>query len=125
MGVALIPWSPLARGFLVGNRTAQDSTEGRTTRARTDAFAQQLYYREHDFAVVDRLSELAAELKESNARLAYSWLLHQPGVTAPIVGASKVAHIEDAVAATEVKLGPDELERLQAPYVPHPVLGHS
>jgi len=125
MGVALIPWSPLARGFLVGNRTAQDSTEGRTTRARTDAFAQQLYYREHDFAVVDRLSELAAERKESNARLAYAWLMHQPGVTAPIVGASKVVHIEEAVAATEVKLEPDELERLQAPYVPHPVLGHS
>jgi aryl-alcohol dehydrogenase-like predicted oxidoreductase len=125
MGVALIPWSPLARGFLAGNRTPQDSESGRTTRAKTDEFAQLLYYREQDFAVVERLGELAAERKESNARLAYAWLMHQAGVSAPIVGASKINHIEDAVAATEIKLSKEEMQRLQEPYTPHPVLGHS
>jgi aryl-alcohol dehydrogenase (NADP+) len=124
MGVALIPWSPLARGFLVGNRTPQDEASGSTPRAKTDAFARQLYYREQDFAVVDRLSEVSAARGESNARMAYAWLLHQPGLTAPIVGASKIGYIEDAVAATQMTLSPEEIRQLQEPYTPHPVLGH-
>jgi 1-deoxyxylulose-5-phosphate synthase len=125
MGVALIPWSPLARGFLAGNRTPADLSAGRTSRAKTDDFAQTMYYREEDFEVVSRLSELASQRGESNARIAYAWLLHQPGLTAPIVGASKIAHIEEAVAATEVKLSEDEIKFLSSSYKPHTVLGHT
>ena len=125
MGVALIPWSPLARGFLAGNRTPDDISAGRTARAKTDDYAQTLYYREEDFAVVNTLSDLAAQRGESNARIAYAWLLHQPGLAAPIVGASKIAHIEEAVAATQVKLSEDEIKRLGEPYRPHAVLGHT
>ena len=125
LGVALIPWSPLARGFLAGNRTTDDVTGGRTSRARTDEYAQKLYYREEDFAVVRRLGELAAQRGESNARIAYAWLLHQPGLAAPIVGASRIAHIEEAVAATQIKLSAEELQLLTSSYKPHPVLGHT
>jgi aryl-alcohol dehydrogenase (NADP+) len=124
-GVALIPWSPLARGFLVGNRTADDSTAGQTARAKNDDFARRLYYRDEDFAVVDRLSELASRRGESNAKIGYAWLLHQAGLAAPIVGASKVAHIEDAVASTQVKLSAEEIQLLNEPYQPHSVLGHT
>jgi len=125
MGIALIPWSPLARGFLVGNRTQDDIKDGRTPRARGDEYARKLYYREEDFAVVNRLSELAAQRGESNAKIAYAWLLHQPGLAAPIVGASKVTHIEEAVAATQVKLSAEEIQLLMEPYKPHTVLGHT
>ena len=125
LGVALIPWSPLARGFLVGNRTPDDITAGCTPRARTDDFARNLYYREEDFAVVNRLSELASQRGESNARIAYAWLLHQPGLAAPIVGASKIAHIEEAVAATQIKLSEEEITLLGDAYKPHAVLGHT
>jgi 1-deoxyxylulose-5-phosphate synthase len=125
LGVALIPWSPLARGFLAGNRTPDDITAGRTRRAKNDAYARNLYYREEDFAVANRLSELAAERGESNAKIGYAWLLHQPGVAAPIVGASKIEHIEEAAAAVQVKLSPDEIQRLNEPYKAHPVLGHT
>ena len=125
LGVALIPWSPLARGFLAGNRTPDDITAGRTPRARTDEYARKLYYREEDFAVVNRLSEIAAQRGESNAGMAYAWLLHQPGLAAPIVGASKVAHIEAAVAATQVKLSAEEIQLLGSSYRPHAVLGHT
>jgi aryl-alcohol dehydrogenase-like predicted oxidoreductase len=123
--VALIPWSPLARGFLAGNRTPEDIKAGQTQRAKNDDFARRLYYRDEDFAVVDRLSEVASRRGESNARIGYAWLLHQPGLAAPIVGASKVAQIEDAVAATQVKLSDEEIQLLNEPYKPHPVLGHS
>ena len=125
MGVALIPWSPLARGFLVGNRTPDDITNGDTPRAKSDELARRLYYRDDDFAVVDRLSEVASQRGESNARIGYAWLLHQPGLTAPIVGASKSAHIEEAVAATRIELSDEEIEHLNEPYKPHPVLGHT
>ena len=124
-GVALIPWSPLARGFLAGNRTPDDSTAGQTPRAKNDDFARRLYYRDEDFAVVDRLSEIASRRGESNARIGYAWLLHQPGLAAPIVGASKTAHVEEAVAATEIKLSDEEIQHLNEPYTPHPVLGHA
>jgi aryl-alcohol dehydrogenase (NADP+) len=125
LGVALIPWSPLARGFLAGNRTPEDITAGRTPRARTDEFARNLYYREEDFEVVNRLCELASQRGESNAGIAYAWLLHQPGLTAPIVGASKITHIEEAVAATQVKLSAEEIQLLGSSYKPHAVLGHT
>ena len=121
-GVGLIPWSPLARGFLAGNRRRQD--KGETSRARTDAFAHEMYYRDDDFAVVDRVSEIARRRGVPNAQVALAWLLAQPGVTAPIVGASKPAHLDDAVKALELKLDAGELAALAEPYKPHPVLGH-
>ena len=124
-GVALIPWSPLARGFLVGNRTRKDSAEGRTPRAKSDDLAHNFYYENSDFTVVDRLSQIASGRGESNAKIGYAWLLHQPGLAAPIVGASKIAHIEEAVAAIEVKLSDEEIQQLNEPYEPHRVLGHS
>ena len=122
-GIGVIPWSPLARGFLAGNRRVED--RGDTVRAKTDDFAQKLYYQPSDFAVVDRLSEVAKRLGVSNARVALAWLLQQPGVTAPIIGASKMEHLEDALAALSVKLNPADLKALGEPYQPHRVLGHS
>jgi aryl-alcohol dehydrogenase (NADP+) len=121
-GIGLIPWSPLARGFLAGNRRRQD--RGETTRARSDSFAHSMYYRDDDFAVVERVGEIAARRGVPNAQVALAWLLAQPGVTAPIVGASKPGHLEDAAAALELKLDDDELKALAEPYRPHPVLGH-
>jgi len=121
-GVGLIPWSPLARGFLAGNRRRQD--RGETSRARTDAFAHEMYYSDDDFTVVDRVSEIARKRGVPNAQVALAWLLAQPGVTAPIVGASKAGHLDDAVKALELKLDADELKALAEPYRPHPVLGH-
>jgi aryl-alcohol dehydrogenase-like predicted oxidoreductase len=123
-GVALMPWSPLARGFLAGNRKSGDKDAGATSRAQTDDIAQKYYYRASDFATVERLSALAAKKGVSNATLAYAWLLHK-GVSAPIVGASKPYQLEEAVAATELVLTADEVAQLEAGYEPHPVLGHS
>jgi aryl-alcohol dehydrogenase-like predicted oxidoreductase len=122
-GIGLIPWSPLARGFLVGNRRKQDF--GETVRARTDEFGHKLYYQDADFAVVDRLTEIARKRGLSNAQIALAWILHQPGITAPIVGASKPHHLEEAVAALSIRLEPDELKALAEPYQPHSVRGHS
>ena len=121
-GVAVLPWSPLARGLLAGNRTREG--ERLTTRARTDTFGESLYTPEVDFAVVDRAAEVAATRGVPIARVALAWLLHKPGVTAPIVGATKVEHLEDAVAAEALSLDEDEIARLEEPYVPHAVSGH-
>jgi 1-deoxyxylulose-5-phosphate synthase len=121
-GVGLIPWSPLARGFLAGNRRKADF--GETTRAKTDDYAQRLYYQDSDFAVVDRLTEVANKRGASNAQVALAWLLHLTGVVAPIIGASKPHHLDDALAALDLKLAPEELRALEEPYRPHPVLGH-
>lgn len=123
-GVGLIPWSPLARGFLAGNRGRNDAAAGATSRAATDDIAQKLYYRDDDFAVLDVLKRLAAARSVSPATLAYAWLLSRPGVTAPIIGVSSVAQLEEAVAALDLVLSPEELAALDAPYQPHPVLGH-
>jgi aryl-alcohol dehydrogenase (NADP+) len=122
-GIGIIPWSPLARGFLAGNRRKQDF--GDTLRSKTDEYAQKMYYHESDFAVVDRVSDIAQKRGVSNAQVALAWMLQQPGITAPIVGASKMHHLEDAVAALSLKLDADELKALAEPYQPHPVLGHS
>jgi aryl-alcohol dehydrogenase (NADP+) len=121
-GIAVIPWSPLARGFLAGNRRRQD--RGETTRAKTDEFAHQMYYDDSDFTVVDRVAEIAQKRDVPNAQVALAWLMQQPGVTAPIVGASKPGHLQDAIAATSLKLDTAELKALAEPYKPHPVLGH-
>ncbi|HEY3443097.1 MAG TPA: aldo/keto reductase [Paludibaculum sp.] len=121
-GVAVIPWSPLARGFLAGNRTATGF--GATSRAKTDDIAHRLYYQPSDFTVVERVTEIATRRGVPNAQVALAWLLHQPGVTAPIVGASKMHHLDDAIAALAIQLDPSELSALAEPYQPHPVLGH-
>ncbi|HEV2871822.1 MAG TPA: aldo/keto reductase [Actinomycetota bacterium] len=121
-GVGVIPWSPLARGFLTGTRTRQG--ERRTTRAETDALQDDLYGRPEDFDVVDRVVELADERGVPAAQVALAWLLHKPGVTAPIVGATRPGHMKDALAAADLTLSPGEIARLEEPYRPHPVLGH-
>jgi aryl-alcohol dehydrogenase-like predicted oxidoreductase len=121
-GVGVIPWSPLARGMLAGNRTREG--EKLTPRASTDAFSDYLYKPEVDFAVVDRCVEVAGERGVPPAQVALSWLLHKPGVTAPIVGATKLQHLEDALAAEQLSLSEEEIKRLEEPYVPHAVVGH-
>jgi aryl-alcohol dehydrogenase-like predicted oxidoreductase len=119
-GVGVIPWSPLARGVLAGNRTR----EGRgTTRARSDDIAER-YYADADFAVVDAVRKVAGRRGLPPAQVALAWLLHREAVTAPIVGATKPGHVEDAVAAVGVELSDEEIAALEARYVPHPVLGH-
>ncbi len=123
-GVALIPWSPLARGFLAGNRVRGDKAGGATTRAGTDDMAQRYYYNDADFAVVAALTKVAHAKNVSNAQAAYAWLLHK-GVTAPIVGASKLEQLEQAVAATQVSLSAAEIGALESAYQPHPVIGHT
>ena len=123
-GVALIPWSPLARGFLAGNRSAKGDF-GTTVRAKTDDYGKGLYYRQSDFRVVDRVSEVAKKRGVSNTQVALCWVLQQPGITAPIIGASKMHHLDEAVAALSLRLDDSELAALAEPYEPHPVLGHS
>ncbi|GAA4253985.1 aldo/keto reductase [Dactylosporangium darangshiense] len=120
-GIGVIPWSPLARGLLAGNRGR--GGERRTTRANNDPFGDSLYT-EDDFAVVDVNAEVAAERGVTPAQTALAWLLSKPIVTAPIVGATKLNHLDDAIAATELTLDEKEIERLEAPYVPHAISGH-
>jgi aryl-alcohol dehydrogenase (NADP+) len=122
-GVGVIPWSPLARGFLAGNRSKQDF--GQTLRAKTDEYAQKMYYDDSDFLVVDRVIEIARKRGVPNAQVALAWVLQQPGITAPIVGASKMKHLDDAIAALDLTLDESELKALAEPYRPHRVLGHS
>jgi len=124
-GVGLLPWSPLARGFLAGNRGREDAAKGNTDRARTDDIALKFYYQEGDFEVVRELQARAQALGVSAAMLAYAWLLNRPGVTAPIVGASQPWQLEEAVKAIDVKLPAEDAAALEAPYRPHPVLGHT
>jgi aryl-alcohol dehydrogenase (NADP+) len=121
-GVGLIPWSPLARGFLAGNRTRQDY--GETSRAKTDDYAHKLYYNEGDFAVVEHVSQIAQQRGVKNAQIALAWILNRPGITAPIIGASRREHLDDALAALSITLTADEVASLEEPYQPHPVLGH-
>ncbi|MEH2213292.1 aldo/keto reductase [Nostoc sp.] len=121
-GIGIIPWSPLARGFLAGNRSKEDY--GQTVRAKTDEFAHNLYYQNSDFQIVDRVVELAQKRGVKPAQIALAWLLHQPGVTAPIVGASKIEHLKEAVEALDLKLSDQERKFLEEPYTPHAILGH-
>jgi aryl-alcohol dehydrogenase-like predicted oxidoreductase len=119
-GVGIIPWSPLARGVLAGNRNTG------TVRARTDDFARHLYgaTQDADEKVIERVRSLAIAQGVAPARIALAWLLHKPGITAPIVGASKALHLEDAVGALNVKLKAEEMKALEEPYVPHAIVGH-
>ena len=122
-GVGLIPWSPLARGFLAGNRTREGW--GETTRAKSDGMAQGYYYADSDFEVVDRVKAVAQEHGVKPAQIALAWLLHKPGVTAPIVGCSKMSQLEDAAASVDIKLTPEQIKRIEEPYQPHTILGHA
>jgi aryl-alcohol dehydrogenase (NADP+) len=121
MGVGVIPWSPLARGFLAGNRTQEGGT---TARAKGDQFAKHLYYQPEDFAVADRLQEVAAAKGVPAMQVALAWILSKSAITAPIIGASKPHHLEDAISALGVTLTPAEITQLEEPYQPHKVLGH-
>jgi aryl-alcohol dehydrogenase-like predicted oxidoreductase len=121
-GIAVIPWSPLARG-----RLTRPWNSGTTVRSESDGFGKSMYSKteEADHRVVDRLGEIAEKRSVPRAQVALAWLLSKPGVTAPIVGATKTNHLEDAVAALSVHLTPEEIAALEEPYVPHPVLGFS
>ncbi len=122
-GIGVIPWSPLARGFLAGNRTRDRG--GDTKRSQSDTFAHTMYYQSSDYAVVDRVIEIAQRHHTTPAQVALAWLLHQTGVTAPIVGASKMEHLDQAIAALALVLEDEDRTYLEEPYQPHPVLGHS
>ncbi len=131
-GVGLIPWSPLARGFLAGNRSKVDiDTENKegttpaTKRAQLDPIIRQRYYADNDFEIVERLKTIAEEKQVKPAQLALAWVLAKPGVTAPIIGATKMYQLEEAVAATSIKLSDEEIKSLEELYQPHRILGHS
>ncbi len=121
-GIGVIPWSPMARGFLAGNRRREDW--GETRRAKHDDYGQKLYYSDADFAVAERVGEVARDRGVPPAQIALAWILAQPGVTAPIIGASKLEHLDQAVEALAIALTDAERARLEEPYIPHRVLGH-
>jgi aryl-alcohol dehydrogenase (NADP+) len=122
-GVGLIPWSPMARGFFAGDRKRGGG--GETSRAKSDPFAKDLYFREEDFNVADRATEVAKERGATASQIALAWVLSKDYVHSPIIGATKMDHLEQAIAALDIKLSADEVKRLEEPYQPHPVLGHS
>lgn len=123
-GVGCIPWSPLARGFLTGTRKRGDG-KSETTRARTDEFGHGLYYRDSDWDIVDRVAEVAQSRGVKPAQVALAWVMAKPGVSSPIIGASKMYQLEDALGALDLKLSDEETKRLEELYDAHPVLGHS
>jgi aryl-alcohol dehydrogenase-like predicted oxidoreductase len=123
-GIGVIPWSPLARGFLAGNRNRDG--KGQTTRANSDnVILQSNVFSESDYATRDKVEEIARQRNVSSAQVALAWLLHQPAVTAPIVGASKLSHLDDAIAATELSLSEEELKALGQGYKPKRIIGHA
>jgi aryl-alcohol dehydrogenase (NADP+) len=121
-GIGLMPWSPLARGFLTGNRNRDKG--GDTLRAKSDEYAHMMYYQESDFKIVDRVVDLANRKGKTPAQIALAWILHKPGVAAPIVGASKIKQLEESVDALEIELTSQEISVLEELYQPHPILGH-
>ena len=121
-GIGIIPWSPLARGFLAGNRKKGEADP--TARAKSDDFAHRMYYEDADYAIVDRVVALAEAKGVKPAQIALAWLLHRSEVTAPIIGATKMYQLEEAIAAVDIKLSSDEMKQLEELYQPHPVLGH-
>ena len=122
-GVGLIPWSPLARGFFAGDRRRGGG--GDTLRSNSDPFGTSLYFRDEDFAVADCAAEVAKERGVSASQIALAWIFSKPYVASPIVGATKLEHLEQAIAALDLKLSEAEVKQLEEPYKPHPVLGHS
>src|SRR5688572_8117170 len=122
-GIGVIPWSPLARGFLAGNRS-RENKGGETTRAGSDTYAKRMYFNESDWDVLDAVKAVAGRHGVKPAQIALAWMLHKPGITAPIIGASKLYQLEEAIAGTEIKLSADDMAELELAYVPHPILGH-
>jgi aryl-alcohol dehydrogenase (NADP+) len=122
-GVGLIPWSPMARGFLAGNRARRGG--GDTARAKSDDYANSMYFREEDFTVAEHAQEIAKKHGVTSAQIALAWMLNKPYITAPIIGASKMKHLEEAIAALEIQLSEEEVSSLEEAYQPHPILGHS
>jgi len=122
-GIGLIPWSPMARGFFAGDRKRGGG--GASERANSDPFANDLYFREEDFSVADRAAEVAKERGVTASQIALAWVLSKPYVHSPIIGATKMEHLDQAIATLDIKLSEDEVKRLEEPYKPHPVLGHS
>ena len=122
-GVGLIPWSPMARGFFAGDRKRGGG--GETARAKNDPFADNLYFREEDFTVAERVAEVAKERGVTGSQIALAWLLDKSHITAPVIGATRMDHLEQAIAALDIALSDDEVKRLEEFYQPHPVLGHS
>ncbi len=120
-GIGLIPWSPMARGFFARNKKGG----AETSRLKTDGFFKELYNRDDDFLVADRAAEVAKERGVSASQIALAWVLSKPYISAPIIGSSKEAHLDEAIAALDIKLSEDEVKRLEELYLPHPVLGHS
>ena len=123
-GVGLIPWSPLARGFFAGNRQGEDEASA-TRRAQTDEFAQQMYFRDNDFKVAAAVQEVARARGVTPTQVACAWILQAPGVTAPIIGATKLHHLKESFAAVDITLSAEEVAALEEPYQPHPILGHA
>ncbi len=121
-GLAVIPWSPLARGFLTGTRHREG---GSTQRFETDTFAKQLYFTEADFKIADTVASVARERGVTPAQIACAWVLQAPGVTAPIIGATKLHQLKELIAAVDVNLSADEIVALEKPYEPHRILGHA
>ncbi len=121
-GIGLIPWSPMARGFFAGNRKRGGG--GETARANSDPFANGLYFRDEDFVVADRVAEVAQERGVTGSQMALAWILSKPYVHSPIIGATKMDHLDQAIAALDIKLSDEEIKRLEEPYKPHPILGH-
>ncbi len=122
-GIGCIPWSPLARGFLTGSRKRGEAPA--TPRAQSDDYAHRMYYEDADFDVVERVVELAGRRDVKPAQIALAWVLNQPAVTAPIIGATQMQHLEEAIAALDINLSDEEMLYLEEPYQPHPILGHS
>jgi len=123
-GVGIIPWSPLARGFLCGTRTkVQENEILKTTRQMNDPLADSLYFREEDWIILDCVKELAKIKGVSPAKISLAWMFHKNAIAAPIIGVTKIEHLEEAVAATQIKLTPDEIQILEQDYKPHPVMG--
>lgn len=122
-GIGLIPWSPMARGFFAGNRTRDGG--GKTERAKSDPFGKSLYFREEDFTVAERAAEIAKERGVTGSQIALAWILSKSYITSPIIGLTKLEHLDQAIAALDIQLSEEEVKRLEEPYLPHPVLGHS
>jgi aryl-alcohol dehydrogenase-like predicted oxidoreductase len=120
-GIGVIPWSPLARGMLAGTRSKLGDTS--TSRSSSDGLDQILYDQPSDWDVVEAVKKVAAERGDPPARVALAWLMSRPAVTAPIVGATKLKHLDDAIGAVEIELSDDEVSALEAPYRAHPVKG--
>jgi aryl-alcohol dehydrogenase (NADP+) len=121
-GLALIPWSPLARGFLAGTRRADG---GDTKRSETDTFAKDMYYKPEDFEVADAVASVAKARGCTPSQVALAWVLQAPGITSPIVGATKTGQLSELIAAVDIKLKPEEVAAVEKPYKPHGILGHA